>query len=102
MYSHRRSPVEFPLHSTPPLYHQKRPLMTESIYRRKAAAVSFLWYAPPYPVITPTTRSEHGPQSTDENLPGYVEKVLEWFRKNDEYNRRMGKTERSRSTSAFI
>ncbi|PIO63307.1 hypothetical protein TELCIR_15093 [Teladorsagia circumcincta] len=95
MYYNRRSAVEFPL-PPPPLLYQRRPLTDDAVNRRRAVAVSLLWYAPPYPVITPSTQSEIGlHQSNGENLPGYVEKVLEWFRKNDEYNRRIERPERN-------
>ncbi|WKY03799.1 hypothetical protein Q1695_005058 [Nippostrongylus brasiliensis] len=39
--------------------------------------------------MTPLTCSELGVQVRREGNPfGYMEKVLEWFRKNDEYNKR--------------
>ncbi|XGW31470.1 hypothetical protein V3C99_009993 [Haemonchus contortus] len=95
MYFHQRPVVEFPQPTRSPLYKQQnRTLATDATYRRRAVSVSLLWYTPPYSVMTPSAQSELGlHHSKDEYLP-YVEKVLEWFRKNDEYDRKIGRSER--------
>ncbi|VDO18927.1 unnamed protein product [Heligmosomoides polygyrus] len=77
MQYQRQTAVKVELSSSPSNYLQRRPV-TDAVYRRRAVVFSLLWNAPPYPVMTPSARAELGLQMlNDENLPGYIEKVLE-------------------------